>query len=1001
MQHKLVRHPLSLALILIGAAGLIALTWTATLTAIARQHAQAEADITAHAERRVRDVADALNRQLLDIDQSLRMVVGAWQYDPAHFDLQAWQSRAVALRGISGGMQMLDEHGRIIQSTVPPTGGLDASGAGKILSAIQLRATGEPAYVGPATVDPLTRRWHMTVARAVRHPDGSLAGVIVTDWRVEAITGIFAAADIGRHPLGELVGLSDGKLRAVAGPPAGAPDTSIAGTPMFAALKAAPDGTWVGHSAPDDVERVHAFQQIPGRALDAVVGVDLRDALAPVEQRAAQARLFAGSITALIAILGLILIRSARKARQQRDILAHERTVLVAANAELEAAKTLADAKTAQLEATLNGMSDGVAMVDADLRLVQWNRLFPALAGVPEHILRVGLPMEEILRAQASAGQFGAVDVEAEVARRMTNLRLPDNAAVVERTRPDGGTLELRRNHMPDGGFVTLYRDVTTRKLAETALREARRAAEAANEAKSHFTAIVSHEIRSPLSALLSTLTVLADGGLTPTQQALLSMARRSGDALEGLINDILEMSRMEAGQLSLRPGAFDLRGLLDGVVSMFSSQAADRGIALRLSVAPDLPGELYADPGRVRQVLINLLSNAVKFSRPGAVTVLARQEYDLFGHALLHIAVRDPGPVIAADDRDRLFRPFSRLDQPGDEGSRGSGLGLAISRQIVSMMGGDIGCDAWAEPRSGAADEVHAAGNEFWVRLPIVLPAEGMDQLPVLQPPAARRILPRTRILLVEDVPANQLVTATLLRREGHLVDTADDGTAGLRAVAMHAYDIVFMDIFLPDMSGLDVARRIRLLPPPAGTVPMVALTANVSSDDQRMCSEVDMNGVLNKPVALPELLDALAIHVWPGIPERMAGPAVARPRAEPGPVLADDRVGELRRSLPRDLLAEMVEECLVDLHVRLPALRRAVASGSREAVLAQAHAMMGMAGGYGMAALEARLRGLMEATRRGDSKAAADLAAGLDTELSGAAAALRSRLAIETPPR
>jgi len=294
----------------------------------------------------------------------------------------------------------------------------------------------------------------------------------------------------------------------------------------------------------------------------------------------------------------------------------------------------------------------------------------------------------------------------------------------------------------------------------------------------------------------------------------------------------------------------------------------------------------------------------------------------------------------------------------------------------------------------------VHAAGNEFWVRLPIVLPPEGIGRSLVAPPAAARRILPRTRILLVEDVLASQLVTATLLRREGHMVDTIGDGRAAVRAVATHPYDIVFLDIFLPEMSGMDVARRIRALPPPAGTVPIVALSATVSADDRRLCREVDMNGVLTKPAALSELLDALARHVWRGTPERSVGPAAARPRAEPGPILAEDRVDELRRSLPADLLAEMVEECLVDLHARLPALRRALASGAGEAVLAQAHAMMGMAAGYGMAALEVRLRALMEAARSGDSKAEAGLAAALDADLARAGAALRSALAIETRP-
>ena len=722
------------------------------------------------------------------------------------------------------------------------------------------------------------------------------------------------------------------------------------------------------------------------------------NALAPVQAWAAQARLFAGCITGLLLIMCVILFRNGEKSRQRQEMLAYDRTVLVAANAQLEFAKALADAKTAQLEATLDGMSDGVAMMDAQLCLVEWNRRFPELAGVPEHLLRVGLPMDDILRAQAQSGQFGVVDVDAEVARRMALLRGGGSPGSMERSRPDGRTLELRRNRMQDGGFVTLYSDVTSRKQAETALREARRAAEAATEAKSRFTAIVSHEIRTPLNALLSTLTLLADGGLAPPQQALLAMARQSGDALLGLINDILEMSRMEAGQLSLRPSVFDLRTLLDSLIDMFHSQAADRGITLRLAVADDLPSELYADPGRVRQVLINLLSNAVKFGQAGIVGVLARQEHDLSGRALLHIAVRDRGPVIEADGRARLFRPFSRLDQPGGEEPLGSGLGLAICRQLASLMGGDIGCDPWAASASGPLDDAHAAGNEFWVRLPIVLPPEGVRPSPAASTVPARRFLPRTRILLVEDILANQIVTATLLRREGHMVDIAGNGETALHAVASRPYDLVFMDIFMPGMSGLEVARRIRALPPPAGTVPIIALTANVSTDDQAMCREAGMNGLLAKPVALPELLSALASRAWRGIPERGPRPRVVQPQGAVAQVLSAERVGELRRSLPGDMLGGMVEECLIELNARLPALRRALASGNGEEVVAQAHAMVGMAAGYGMSALEARLRTLMQAARGSDTATAAALADALDSELTRAAEALREALAIET---
>jgi CheY-like chemotaxis protein len=313
--------------------------------------------------------------------------------------------------------------------------------------------------------------------------------------------------------------------------------------------------------------------------------------------------------------------------------------------------------------------------------------------------------------------------------------------------------------------------------------------------------------------------------------------------------------------------------------------------------------------------------------------------------------------------------------------------LGLAICRQLVSLMGGEIGCDPWM------AEDGHA-GNEFWVRLPIMPPPEHMEaaghDLPV------RRILPRTRILLVDDILANQLVTATLLRREGHLVDIAADGEAALQAVARQPYDLVFMDIFMPGMSGFEVARRIRAMPAPAAAQPIVALTANASPDDDALCRDSGMNRALGKPVALAELVQALAELAWPGLPERGAagGGAGAAPRH---PILSAERVDELRSSLPGEMLDGMVEECLIDLQARLPALRRAMEAGSSDEVAAQAHAMVGMAAGYGMASLEARLRALMLAARGSDTGRAAALAVELDAELSMAADALREALSIE----
>ena len=582
-------------------------------------------------------------------------------------------------------------------------------------------------------------------------------------------------------------------------------------------------------------------------------------------------------------------------------------------------------------------------------------------------------------------GEFGQAEVQAEVARRLAVLRKVQGEQTAERTRSDGRIIELRRQLLPGGGSVALYRDVTALRRTEAAMHEAQALADAATGAKSRFVAIISHEIRAPLGTLLNTLNLLGGGGLPPSQQALLRMAHRSGDALMALVNDLLEMSSMEAGQLALRPCVFELLPLLEAVEDMFRSQAAERGISLRLAADPELPAELYADPVRLRQVLINLLSNAVKFGRPGPVALLARVDQDAYGRDKLLLAVRDRGPVIEEAGRARLFRPFTRLDLIGGE-PLGSSLGLSICRYLVTLMGGEIGCRVWA------ADDGQA-GNEFWVRLPLALPPAGAPgQGDVVAPPR----LPRSRVLLVEDAEASRLVTALLLRREGHMVDVAGTGEAALRAAVQTPYDLVFTDLHLPGMDGLDLARQIRALPGAAGQVPIVALSANTAPIDRSGWQSAGISDLLDKPAALAGLLDALARHVWRGYPAR----AIAL-RPEPAlpvpPLLAEDRITELRAYLPADALRGMVEECLVDLQARLPVLRRALLAGESAVAVNQAHAMIGMAAGYGMRALETRLRGLMAAARGPHQTAASVLLEQLETELAQSAHALREALDIE----
>ena len=980
-----------LACIIVGAAALIALTWLGTLNATRSRRAEAEARVAANVANKALVFQAQLQRQILEVDQVLRILARDWAANPEHFDMLAWREQLVLLKDISPDVEITDETGTIRQDTVPDAVGTRVADSDYFRYEAERKFDDGQLYISRSTLGPVVRQWHMNLARRLQHRDGSFAGVIVASLRTSALSNFYQMANIGSRGMIAVVGMGQGRVRVSVGPTQVEPDTDISDTDMFKAMRATPKGVWVGRTALDGVERVHAFHPVDDRNLEVVVAVDHAEAMQATEAWQSGAYVFAAGITVMVLSMAGLLLHEVLAARRRETVLARERSMLAAANTQLELAKTRGNAKTAQLEATLAGMTDGVAMVDGRHCLVEWNPRFPEMSGAPSESLRVGLPLEDLLRAQAMAGEFGAVDIDAEVARRMAAFRSGDFGGSKERVRPDGRVLELRRNKLPDGGFVTLYTDITAHKQAENALREASALAEAATRAMSRFVAIVSHEIRTPLNALLNSLTLLAGSGMVPAQQALLDMARQSGDALMALINDILEMSRMEAGQLTLRPSTFALRPLIESALEMFGAQAAERGIVLRMSLGGDVPDELHTDPGRLRQVLINLLSNAVKFAVAGEVRVIAETRFDA-GRPWLRLAVRDRGPVIAEDDRSRLFQPFSQLEQNGREGQLGSGLGLAICRHLVALMGGEIGCEVWTV---GGRD----AGNEFWLTLPISVAPSHRSARPAGEqsgtPP--HLVLPRTRILLVEDIVANQLVTATLLRREGHMVDIAGDGEAALRALASQPYDLVFMDIYMPGMSGLETTRRIRGLTGPAASVPIVALTANVCPEDAAVCTAAGMNGILGKPVALAELLDALARHVWRGRSEhgQFDAQAAARP-AVASAILSAARLGELRATLPAETLASLVEECLSELSERLVALRDAVQRQAGDEIYADAHAMAGMAAGYGMAALEARLRALLRVARDEPAEAAV-LSEELETEIFNAGAALREALQIE----
>jgi len=422
-------------------------------------------------------------------------------------------------------------------------------------------------------------------------------------------------------------------------------------------------------------------------------------------------------------ILMVLLVAQNRRAR--RLLAAAESARAVARRSKHEAAD-----KSALLETTIQSLDEGVAVFDAELRLVAWNQHFIDMLGLPPEHGRRHLPMRDVLTYLAEHGEFGPdIDIAAEVDRRLAGVRRP-YAYREERHRPNGQIIELRRNPMPDGGFVSIYADITARHRAAAELRSARDAAEAASRAKSDFLATMSHEIRTPMNGMLGTIDLLGDTRLDAEQRSYVETARRSGGLLLTLLNDILDLSRLEAGRLVLESERFDPAGLVEGVVDLMAVSAHAKGIDIGAFVASGVPDSLVGDAGRLRQVLLNLVGNAVKFTEHGGVAVSLDAEPGEGAAVTLRLAVSDTGIGIDPAARDRLFDAFYQIDGSHARRHGGSGLGLAICRSLVEAMGGTITVD-------GTLDR----GSTFTVSLALTSPGSDIRTGPV-RPLAGERVV-------------------------------------------------------------------------------------------------------------------------------------------------------------------------------------------------------------------------------------------------------------------
>lgn len=523
------------------------------------------------------------------------------------------------------------------------------------------------------------------------------------------------------------------------------------------------------------------------------------------------------------------------------------------------------DALRAQLAAIVESSNDAIVGKTPEGIITHWNKSAEKI---------YGYAADEVIGQ--SVTMLAPPELHAEIHAMLEKIRKGETIVNHEsrRIRKDGTMIDVELTLSPirdDAGNIsgvsTIARDITERKQNEEELRRykdhleeevqqrtadlvlARNAAEAANQAKSVFLASMSHELRTPLNAILGFSSIMRkDSGLREDQRQNLDIINRSGGHLLTLINDVLEMAKIEAGRVQLDEAPFDLGAMVRDVTDMMQIRAQEKSLRLLIDQDSRFPRFIVGDEARLRQILINLVGNAVKFTQQGGVTIRLGTKHNAISHLL--IEVEDSGAGISPEDQQRVFEPFVQLGAQGD--NKGTGLGLTITRQFVQLMGGTI-----------SLQSTPGTGSLFRIELPLREAAE-TDVIQVHASTTGEVVglapgQPVYRILIVEDQRDNQLLLSKLMESVGFQVKVAEDGEQGVQQFQQWHPHFIWMDRRMPVMDGLEAARRIRKLPG-GSEVKIVAVTASAFQEQRAEMLEAGMDDFVRKPYRSSEIYDCLS---------------------------------------------------------------------------------------------------------------------------------------------